>query len=130
MFAFGSAPAFLPLLPPASIWDVLDSLGDAQWPLCYLQFPTGGTHLALAILSCSAHGVCDGSYMPSLCHDLGAAAWFLKDSHSPGLHTFYSSLHGTGGPGIPNAYHAGLQGMHVLLLAIHSICQAFSLPLG
>jgi len=122
--------SFSSLALSSLIWDVLDSLGDAQWPLCYLQLPTQGTHLALAILSGSTHGVCDGSYMPSFCHDLGATAWFLEDSHSPGLHTCYGFLHGTGDPGISYTYWAELQGMHALLLALHFIFQAFSLPSG
>ena len=68
--------------------------------------------------------------MPSLCSNLGAAAWFLEDSCSPGLHICYGSLHSTGGPGVSNAYQSELQGMYAMLLAVRSICQAFSLPSG
>jgi len=43
---------------------------------------------------------------------------------------FYGSLHSMGGCGISNTYQAKLQGMHAILLAVCSICQAFSLPYG
>jgi len=82
----------------------LEDLGLFNWPLQYLHFPTQGTHLALAVLLGHAHVVSNGSYMPSLCHDLGTAAWFLEDSASPGLHTCYGSLHSTRGPGVSNTY--------------------------
>jgi len=110
------------------LFQVLEDMGPSNWPLQFLHFPTHSTHLALAILLCQAHGVCYGSYMPSLCSDLGAATWFLEDSCSPGLHICYGSLHSTGGPGVSNAYRSELQGMHTMLLAVRSICQAFSLP--
>jgi len=128
LFAFGLAPAapWHPPTPP-DLFHILEDLGPCNWPLQYSHFPLEGTHLALAILLGHAHGVCDGSYMPSLWLDLGAATWFLEDSSSPGHHTCYGSLHSTGGPGISNAYQSKLQGMHAMLLAIQSICQAFSL---
>jgi len=131
LFAFGSAPS-VPGHPPTplDLSHTLEDLGHSNWPLQYSHFPLEGTHLALAILLGQAHGVCDGSYMPSLRIDLGAAAWFLEDSLSPGLHTCYGSLHSTGGPGISNAYRAELQGMHAMLLATQSICTAFSLTSG
>jgi len=130
LFGFGSAPA-TPTPPQIrDLFWILEDLGPSNWPLQYSHFPTHGAHLALAILLGQAQGICNGSYMPSLHRDLGAAAWFLEDSTSPGLHICYGSLHSTGGPGISNAYHAELQGMHAMLLAVSSVCQAFSLPSG
>ncbi len=81
LFAFGLAPA-APWHPPSplDLFCVLEDLGPCNWPLQYSHFPLEGTHLALAILLGHAHGVCDGSYMPSLWLDLGAAAWFLEDA--------------------------------------------------
>jgi len=112
------------------LFQVLEDMGPCNWPLQFLHFPIHGVNLALAVLLGHAHGICDSSYMPSLHSDLGAAAWFLEDSHSPGLHICHGSLHSTGGSGVSNAYWSELQGMHAMLLAVHSICQAFSIPSG
>jgi len=55
---------------------------------------------------------------------------FLEESLSPGFQIYYGSLHSTSGHGVSNTYWSELQGMHAILLAVYSICQAFSLPSG
>jgi hypothetical protein len=70
-----------PLPPTPTVYHLIQSWPD-HWPFEDSHFPDNPHNLILAIpegwLS-TVHGVCDGSYMPKLAMDLGAAAWIIED---------------------------------------------------
>ncbi len=95
---------------------------DHSWPLHSSVFPDNGQAIAHAIHLGTAHRVCDGLYMSKVSPDFSTTAWLLEDICLPHLHLCQGIVHVSGPPSAANAYHAELQGLHALLMAITGLC--------
>ena len=113
LYAF-PAPSFLP-----TIHHLIHSWPEG-WPLKHSFFPPQPDALILAIQEGHAIAVCDGSYMPTLAPDLGAASWWVEDPLSQ------QAMHGTvqtsGLEADVDSYRSELQGVHATLLALLAFC--------
>lgn len=120
---FEGCAALTPLvfgLPPPLVL-----LPDLFWPLQSSSFPGHGIpQVAQALRHAgTALGVSDGSYMPHMDPSQATAAWTLVDSRLPnnsGRCTGQCSV--SGAPDSINSYRAELQGLHCILLAVHTLC--------
>jgi hypothetical protein len=92
---------------------------DDAWPLADAIFPAQLDPLAQAIMMGSAHGCCNGSYMPELSTELGAAAWTVEDPVT--LQAIQGTTQTTGEERVVNAYRSELQGIHSILFAITAV---------
>jgi len=86
-----------------------------------LCLPNHRLAVANAISLGTAHGICDGSYMSEASPDFATMAWLLEDSHLPHHNLCWGITHVSGLPSEANAYHAELQRLHALLLAIKGL---------
>jgi len=114
----GSSPALL--IPPSS---------PKPWPLRSAHIDNVPPSLLQAIVTGSALGICDGSYMPQRYPHLAAAAWILH-SGSEQASTCHGVTQVHGQPAVINSFRAELQGMHALLLALTHICSTHGLSAG
>jgi len=57
--------------------------------------------------------------------DFATATWLLKDSLFPQINLCRGITHVSGPPSETNAYHAELQGLHSLLMAIKGVCSFY-----
>jgi hypothetical protein len=73
-----------------------------------------------AIRNGTAHGCCDGSYMPDLSTELGAAAWKVEDPAS--CQSMWGTTQTSGAERDVNSYRSELQGIYALLLAVTATC--------
>jgi len=64
------------------------------------------------------HGTWGGLNMKETSPDFATAAWLLEDSSLPQTNLCCGITHVSGPPSEANAYHAELQGLHSLLMAI------------
>jgi len=118
----GSSLQPIPPPPAATLSDHIIYLWkDWAWPLHSSVFPNNGQAAANAIHLGMAHGVCDGSYMTEASPDFATAAWLLEDSCLLHLNLCWGITHVSGPPSKSNAYHAELQKLHALLLAVKKL---------
>ena len=109
---------------------------DHNWPLEYSTFPNEGLDIAIAIMQNRAHGVCDGSYMPTRAPHLGGAAWILEDASrvTSADQAAEGSCQGTvrvsGSEDDVNPYRAESQGVHAQLMALKAICFRHNIQQG
>ncbi len=68
--------------------------------------------------------------MSEVSPDFATTAWLLEDSHFPHLHLCQGIVHVSGPPSAANAYHAELQGLHALLMAIKGLCSFHRITTG
>ena len=115
MLCGGSAPNAFP--PPPSIQslqDLIASWGEHSWLLLDIKLPATFAPLLDAITDGMALSCCDGSYMPALSTNLGAAAWVIEDSLTGCM---MQGATQTSGPGqVVDSYHLELQGVYMLWL--------------
>jgi len=111
-----------PLLPPAIT-------PTAEWPIAHGHFHLHGSLLAQALRQGTAQAICDGSFMPKRYPHLATAAWIIHTGSAS-----HATCHGVtqvhGSPGTINSYHAELQGMLSLLIAVNHLCSSHSIPTG
>ncbi len=112
---------------PTTVRDVIDSWGEANWPLEKSDFENAKS-IAEAIESRKALAVCDGSYMPDACRSSGAAAWIVE--HSDTQICCNGVVQTSGEEDEVNPYRSELQGLHALLMALLAICKLFNITQG
>jgi len=100
------------------------------WPLCSAHVPNSATGVAQALSSRTAVTICDGSYMPNCFPYLAVVAWIIHPCPMNLAPPCYGVTQVQGDPHSVNSYRAELQGLHVLLLAIHHICQMHNIQAG
>jgi len=123
----GSYPRPLPIPPTAPLFDhIFCLLKDCAWPLHSSIFPHQGQAIAQAISLGMAHGDCDRVFMDAASLDFATAAWLLEDIHHQHKNLCHCITHVSGPPADVNAYCAGLQGLHALLLAIKDLCSYYA----
>jgi hypothetical protein len=83
-------------------------------------FPPLSAQLILAIEEGRAHGACDGSYMPKLATDLGAASWKSEDPQSQ--QAMQGTVQTSGLATDVDSYRSKLQGVHAMLLGLLAFC--------
>ena len=84
--------------------------------------------LILAIQEGRAIAVCNGSYMPTLAPDLGAASWWVEDPLSrQAMHGMVQTL---GSEADVDSYCSELQGVHATLLALLAFCTYHDITAG
>jgi hypothetical protein len=92
------------------------------------SFPDDPAHLILAIQEGRAQGVCDGSYMPKLAPDLGAAAWTIED---PTTQQAMAGVTQTSGEEHEvDSYRSELQGVHAMLFGLLAFCTFYNITEG
>jgi len=116
-------------VPPLTIQDLITSWGEEAWPLEHSDF-SGCQSLAEAITKGTAHGVCDGSYMPELDATIGTAGWKAEDSEFPGGSCCRGATPTSGTSNEINAYRSEFQGIHAILLALTAVCEFFRVTSG
>lgn len=90
-----------------------------------------GETIAQAIARGTAHGACDGSYMPTRSTYLGTAAWIMEDGMNPGVGVCSGTVRTTGWCDYDvNAYRSELQGIYTLLLAVLAIGEMHAITTG
>jgi len=62
--------------------------------------------------------------------EFATAAWLLEDSRFPHQALCHGIVHVSGVMNDVNAYHAELQGLHALLLAVKAVCSFYSITSG
>jgi hypothetical protein len=113
--------------PPMTIYHLIRSWSD-HWPLEESYFPDDPTTLILAIQEGRAQGVCDGSYMPKLAPDLGAASWTVED---PTTQQAMGGVTPTSGEEHEvDSYRSELQGVHAMLLGLLAFCTFHNITEG
>jgi hypothetical protein len=113
--------------PPLTIYHLIQSWPD-HWPLEDSSFPDNLTHLILAIREGCAQGVCDGSYMPKLALDLGAASWIIEDPATQQV--MQGSVQTSGEAHEVDSYRSELQGVHAMLLGLFAFCTFYNITEG
>jgi len=100
------------------------------WPIEHSHLSPHDHHLCQAFQAGLALAICgDGSYMPCGYPHLATAAWIIHSGlPSPAICHGITQVHGH--PSLVNSYHAELQGMLSLLMAINHICTLHSLTTG
>lgn len=79
-------PLVQTLHPVGTMSHLLDTWNTKEMePLLTARFPDNGRLVAQAVRTGTAHGACDGSYMPSRSKWIATAAWILEDSANPGV---------------------------------------------
>jgi hypothetical protein len=116
-----------PTPPPLSIYHLIHSWPD-HWPLEHCSFPDSPAQLIQAIQMGRAHGVCDGSYMPKLSPDLGAAAWIVEDPDSG--QAMKGEVQTSGTMHEVDSYRSELQGQHAMLLGLLAFCTFHNITEG
>jgi len=101
---------------------------DCPFPHCSLLFPSRGCTLAMS--QGTTISISDGSYMPSQFPSLVAAAWILTDPIRLSSSACSGVIQANGSPHIINSYWVELQGIHILLQAVHWLCEQHELKLG
>jgi hypothetical protein len=125
----GSAPSTLPI--PSPLYDTIRQFinsWDDSWPLVDATFPDQLESLVQSILVGTAHGCCDGSYMPELSTELGAAAWIVEDPITN--QAIHGTTQTTGEEQVVNAYRSELQGIHSILFMLTAVCTFFHITAG
>jgi len=98
---------------------------------CYTQhFPDSADGMAQGLSSGTVVVICDGSYMPICYPHLTAVAWIIHPGPTNLAPPCYSVTQVQGNPSLVNSYRVELQGLHMLLLAIHPICQLHHIQAG
>jgi hypothetical protein len=83
-------------------------------------FPPNPAALIRAIQDGMAHGVCDGSHMPTAYLSVSAAAWTIED---PVTCQAMGGTTPTSGWGTDvDSYHSELQGLHAMFLGLFAFC--------
>jgi hypothetical protein len=113
--------------PPATIHHLIRSWTDS-WPLERSFFPPLPAQLILAIEEGRAHGACDGSYMPKLAQDLGAASWKIEDPQS--RQAMQGTVQTSGSATDVDSYRSELQGVHAMLLGLLAFCTFHNITEG
>ena len=116
--------AFTDSLPASTsefntIQDMIASWPD-NWPLNQCHFPPDPTALIQAIQDGTAHGVCDGSYMPTASTAVGTAAWKIEDPASQ--QAMQGVTRTSGVESEVDSYRSELQGLHAMLLGLLAFC--------
>jgi hypothetical protein len=124
----GSAPDQFPDSTPFDSLPHLISSWEDSWPLLDATFPADMESLVQAIRNGTAHGCCDGSYMPELSSELGAAAWKVEDPDSG--QAMWGTTQTSGTALDVNAYRSELQGIHTILMAVTAVCLFFHITEG
>ena len=105
--------------PPATIHHLIRTWPNS-WPLERSFFPPLPAQLIRAIEEGRAHGACDGSYMPKLATDLGAASWKIEDPQS--RQAMQGTVQTSGLATDVDSYRSELQGVHAMLLGLLAFC--------
>ena len=115
-------------LPPQSLENHIATLGKCGWPIQTAWFPHQGLHIAQAIKDGTAIGVSDGSYQPNKARHLASAGWIILDLNTHQQTGGVVRVSGTKRE--TNAYRAELQGLHAMLLAVHTLCKFHQIAQG
>ena len=123
-----SASDGFPPPPIHSLQDLIATWGEHSWSLSDIELPANFAPLLDAIIDGTALSCCNGSYMPALSPDLGAAAWVIEDPLSGCTMQGATQMSGPGQE--VDSYWLELQGIHTLLLALSTVCSFFKIVNG
>jgi len=116
-------------LSGSAAWSMNKAVDPLPWLLHFAHFQPHDHEITQAILAGTTIAICDGSYMPCCYPQLASAAWIIHTGTQSQV-TCHGITQVHGPLSAINAYHAKLQGMLLVLLAVNHLAVAHHVSSG